>query len=117
MPGYQTVKGLRDYMLSGSRIDSARGYASPTRQVGQRTLRNPINAAQERPPIAPGNASKSRLGDDLNGRKSKCNRFKIVCVYRVITKEEKSCYHSAKGPHRLDTIGLQSSMDCYINDP
>ncbi|KAJ9181338.1 hypothetical protein P3X46_009476 [Hevea brasiliensis] len=71
MPGYQTVKGLRDYMLSGSRIDSARGYASPTRQVGQRTLRNPINAAQERPPIAPGNASKSRLGDDLNGRKSK----------------------------------------------
>ncbi|OAY40815.1 uncharacterized protein At5g41620 [Manihot esculenta] len=71
MHGYQTVKGLRDYLLSTSRTDSARGYASPTRQVAQRLLRDPSNAAQERPPTAPGNASKSRLGEGINGRKSK----------------------------------------------
>ncbi|KAF2307683.1 hypothetical protein GH714_030795 [Hevea brasiliensis] len=71
MHGYQTVKGVRDYLLSSSRIDSARSYGSPTRQVGQRPLRDPNNAAQERPPTAPGNASKSRLGEGINGRKSK----------------------------------------------
>ncbi|KAF2307671.1 hypothetical protein GH714_030716 [Hevea brasiliensis] len=49
MHGYQTVKGVRDYLLSSSRIDSARSYGSPTRQVGQRPLRDPNNAAQERP--------------------------------------------------------------------
>ncbi|XP_002530519.2 uncharacterized protein At5g41620 [Ricinus communis] len=75
MHGYQSVKGLRDYLLSGSRIDSTRGCASPTRQVGQRPSRDPSNAAQERPPTVPGNASKSRLsevrGDSLSARKSK----------------------------------------------
>ncbi|WCJ34242.1 hypothetical protein M5689_015561 [Euphorbia peplus] len=67
MHGYQSVKGLRDYLLSG-----AKGSASPTRQVGNHRL---SNASQERPPTAPGNVSKSRLaearGEHLNGRKSK----------------------------------------------
>ncbi|XP_050230226.1 uncharacterized protein At5g41620 [Mercurialis annua] len=58
--GYQSVKGLRDYLLSGSRFDSVRGYASPTRQ---RTSRDSSNAAQERPPSVPGKASKSRLAE------------------------------------------------------
>lgn len=79
MHGYQSVKGLRDYLLSGSRIDSPRGYASPTRQVGQprspRPSRDPSNVAPERPPMVPGSISKSRLaearGEGLNGRKSK----------------------------------------------
>ncbi|OAY42949.1 uncharacterized protein At5g41620 [Manihot esculenta] len=69
--GYQTVKGFRDYKLSSSRIDSARGYANPTPKIGQRTLRDPGSAAQERPPTAPGHASKSRHSEDLIGRKSK----------------------------------------------
>ncbi|KDP36179.1 hypothetical protein JCGZ_08823 [Jatropha curcas] len=71
MLGHQSVKGLRDYLLSGSRVDSARGYASPTRQVGQRPSRDSNNAIQDRPPTAPGNASKSRLGEGVIGRKSK----------------------------------------------
>ncbi|KAB5519711.1 hypothetical protein DKX38_024030 [Salix brachista] len=74
--GHQSVKGLRDYLLSVSRSDSPRGYASPMRQVGQlRSSREPGNLAQERPPVIPGNVSKSRLSDakaeGLNLRKSK----------------------------------------------
>ncbi|KAJ6406727.1 hypothetical protein OIU84_010271 [Salix udensis] len=61
MHGHQSVKGLRDYMLSVSRLDSPRGYASPVRQ--------------ERPPVIPGNFSKSRLSEakaeGMNLRKSK----------------------------------------------
>ncbi|XP_065855890.1 uncharacterized protein At5g41620 [Euphorbia lathyris] len=68
MHGYQSVKGLRDYLLSGSR-----GYASPTRQHHHHHRLS--NVSQERPPTAPGNVSKSRLaesrGENLNGRKSK----------------------------------------------
>uniref|UniRef100_A0A6N2KEZ9 Uncharacterized protein n=1 Tax=Salix viminalis TaxID=40686 RepID=A0A6N2KEZ9_SALVM len=76
MHGHQSVKGLRDYLLSVSRSDSPRGYASPMRQVGQlRSSREPGNIAQERPPVIPGNVSKSRLSDakveGLNLRKSK----------------------------------------------
>ncbi|KAL3569341.1 hypothetical protein D5086_029231 [Populus alba] len=63
MHGHQSMKGLRDYLLSVSRLDSPRGYASPVRQVGQlRSSREP-NLAQERPPVIPGNVSKSRLSD------------------------------------------------------
>ncbi|PNS98385.1 hypothetical protein POPTR_016G074300v4 [Populus trichocarpa] len=75
MHGHQSMKGLRDYLLSVSRLDSPRGYASPVRQVGQlRSSREP-NLAQERPPVIPGNVSKSRLSDakaeGVNLRKSK----------------------------------------------
>ncbi|CAK7341931.1 unnamed protein product [Dovyalis caffra] len=76
MHGHQSMKGLRDYLLSGSRLDSPRGYASSVRQVGQlRSSRDPINLAQERPPVIPGNVSKSRLSEakaeGVNLRKSK----------------------------------------------
>ena len=76
MHGHQSVKGLRDYMLSVSRLDSPRGYASPMRQVGQlRSSLDPSNLAQERPPVIPGNVSKSRLSEakaeGMNLRKSK----------------------------------------------
>ncbi|PNT32778.1 hypothetical protein POPTR_006G207800v4 [Populus trichocarpa] len=76
MHGHQSVKGLRDYLLSGSRLDSPRGYASPMRQAGQlRSSLDPSNLAQERPPVIPGNVSKSRLSEakaeGMNLRKSK----------------------------------------------
>ncbi|KAJ4830053.1 hypothetical protein Tsubulata_009663 [Turnera subulata] len=69
MHGYQSVKGLRDYLLSGPRTESPRGYASPTRQLGQPRLSRDV--ALERPPTGP----KSRLADarseSLNARKPK----------------------------------------------
>ncbi|KAL3586635.1 hypothetical protein D5086_013502 [Populus alba] len=76
MHGHQSMKGLRDYLLSGSRLDSPRGYASPMRQAGQlRSSLDPSNLAQERPPVIPGNVSKSRLSEakaeGMNLRKSK----------------------------------------------
>ncbi|KAJ8899122.1 hypothetical protein K2173_010558 [Erythroxylum novogranatense] len=76
MHGYQSVKGLREYLLSGSRVDSPRGYASPSRHIGQlRSARDPNDSALERPPMVPGNNTKSRLldaiGEGLNIRKSK----------------------------------------------
>ena len=73
MHGQQSMKGLRDYLLSVSRLDSPRGYASPVRQVGQ--LRSSREPNHERPPVIPGNVSKSRLSDakaeGVNLRKSK----------------------------------------------
>ncbi|XVF55797.1 hypothetical protein PTKIN_Ptkin06aG0065800 [Pterospermum kingtungense] len=56
MHGYKAVKGLREYLLSGSK--AGRVYASPTR-----TSRDLGNVAQERPPLAPGSVFKSRLAE------------------------------------------------------
>ncbi|BFG38536.1 hypothetical protein CerSpe_248100 [Prunus speciosa] len=76
MQGYKSSKGLRDQMLSGSRLGPARVHASPTRQWGQPwPSRDPTGTFQDRPPSAQGNGSKSRLGEargeGLNGRRSK----------------------------------------------
>ncbi|RVX11906.1 Uncharacterized protein CK203_009687 [Vitis vinifera] len=55
MQRYKSVKGLRDQILAGSRIGSARVFASPTRQWGQAwPSRDPSSAAQERPATAQG---------------------------------------------------------------
>lgn len=76
MQAYKSSKGLRDQILSGSRLGSARAYASPTRQWGQPwPLRDPNKTVQERPATAQGGGLKSRLmearGEGQNARKSK----------------------------------------------
>ncbi|CAL9026353.1 unnamed protein product [Prunus brigantina] len=76
MQGYKSSKGLRDQMLSGSRLGPARVHASPTRQWGQPwPSRDPTGTFQDRPPSVQGNGSKSRLGEargeGQNGRRSK----------------------------------------------
>ncbi|KAJ4971216.1 hypothetical protein NE237_004315 [Protea cynaroides] len=56
---YKSVKGIRDHLLSGSRMASARGSASPTRQWGQPwPSRDSSNARRER----------SRVESDLKAR-------------------------------------------------
>ncbi|XP_058102708.1 uncharacterized protein At5g41620 [Magnolia sinica] len=46
---YKSVKGLRDHILSGSRITSAQGFASPTRQWSpQWPSHDPIDMVRER---------------------------------------------------------------------
>ncbi|KAL5808707.1 hypothetical protein ACOSQ3_029398 [Xanthoceras sorbifolium] len=68
--GYKLTKGLRDQLLSGSRLGPSRVYASPTRPSRDHGI-----AAHERPPMVPGNVSKSRLsdsrGEGQNARKSR----------------------------------------------
>ncbi|XP_044507539.1 uncharacterized protein At5g41620-like [Mangifera indica] len=68
--GFKSAKGLRDQLLSGSRLGPSRVYASPTRPS-----RDQGNMAQERPPIVPGSLVKSRLsesrGEGQNARKSR----------------------------------------------
>ena len=60
--GYKSSKGLRDQILSGSRLGAARVYGSPTRQWGQPwPSRDPTNAVQERPATAQNIGLKSRL--------------------------------------------------------
>lgn len=51
---YKSVKGLRDHILSGSRIASAaQGFASPTREWGPRwTPHDPIDVVRDRPKVA-----------------------------------------------------------------
>ncbi|KAM0990081.1 hypothetical protein ACFX13_008752 [Malus domestica] len=76
MQGYKSSKGLRDQMLSGSRLGPARVHASPTRQWGQPwPSRDPTNTFQDRPPSAQGSGSKSNLaevrGEGQNGRRYK----------------------------------------------
>uniref|UniRef100_A0A5B6YPU8 Uncharacterized protein n=1 Tax=Davidia involucrata TaxID=16924 RepID=A0A5B6YPU8_DAVIN len=76
MQGYKSAKGLRDHILSSSRMGSARGFASPTRQWGQPwPSRDPGNTVQERPPKPQGGGLKSRLaearGEGQNARRSK----------------------------------------------
>ncbi|XP_019077450.1 uncharacterized protein LOC100256259 isoform X2 [Vitis vinifera] len=76
MQRYKSVKGLRDQILAGSRIGSARVFASPTRQWGQAwPSRDPSSAAQERPATAQGSGLKSRLvetkGEGQTTRRSK----------------------------------------------
>lgn len=76
MQRYKSVKGLRDQILAGSRIGSARVFASPTRQWGQAwPSRDPSSAAQERPATAQGSGLKSRLvetkGECQTTRRSK----------------------------------------------
>ncbi|KAK3226938.1 hypothetical protein Dsin_006800 [Dipteronia sinensis] len=70
MHGYKLARGLRDQLLSGSRLGPSRVCASPTRPS-----RDHGNAAQERPPMVPGSVSKSRLselrGEGQNARKSR----------------------------------------------
>ncbi|KAH9674466.1 hypothetical protein KPL70_018462 [Citrus sinensis] len=70
MHGYKSAKGLKDQLLSSSRIGASRVYASPTRP-----LRDHGNAAHERPPMVPAGVSKSRLsesrGESQNARKSR----------------------------------------------
>lgn len=70
MHGYKLAKGLKDQLLSSSRIGASRVYASPTRPS-----RDHGNAAHERPPMVPGGVSKSRLsesrGESQNARKSR----------------------------------------------
>ncbi|TXG58201.1 hypothetical protein EZV62_016030 [Acer yangbiense] len=70
MHGYKLARGLRDQLLSGSRLGPSRVCASPTRPS-----RDHSNAAQERPPMVPGSVSKSRLselrGEGQNARKSR----------------------------------------------
>ncbi|XP_043694561.1 uncharacterized protein At5g41620-like [Telopea speciosissima] len=60
---YKSVKGIRDHLLSGSRMASARGFASPTRQWGQPwPSRDSSNAGRERPNVGTqGNDLKARL--------------------------------------------------------
>lgn len=76
MHAYKSSKGLRDQILSGSRIGSTRDYASPTRQWGQPwPSRDPTNAVQDRPAMSQGSGMKSRLmearGESQTGRKTK----------------------------------------------
>ncbi|XP_024928818.3 uncharacterized protein At5g41620 isoform X1 [Ziziphus jujuba] len=76
MHGYKSSKGLRDQILSGARLGSARVYASPTRQWGQPwPSRDPTNTVQERPPVVQGGGMKSRLnearGESQTVRKTK----------------------------------------------
>ncbi|XP_059668686.1 uncharacterized protein At5g41620 [Cornus florida] len=70
---YRSTKGLRDQILSSSRIGSARDFASPTRQWGP--SRDPGNVVQERPAILQGSGSKLRpveaRGEVPNARRSK----------------------------------------------
>ncbi|KAI9153818.1 hypothetical protein LWI28_016988 [Acer negundo] len=70
MHGYKLARGLRDQLLSGSKLGPSRVCASPTRPS-----RDHGNAAQERPPMVPGSVSKSRLselrGEGQNARKSR----------------------------------------------
>lgn len=62
MQGYKSSKGLRDQILSSSRLGSAKGFASPTRQWGQPwPSRDPTNTVHERPATAQGSGLKSRL--------------------------------------------------------
>uniref|UniRef100_A0A5B6YPG5 Uncharacterized protein n=1 Tax=Davidia involucrata TaxID=16924 RepID=A0A5B6YPG5_DAVIN len=76
MQGYKSVNGLRDHILSSSRIGSVRDFASPTRQWGQsRPSRDPGNTVQERPTMLQGGGLKSRLAEareeGQNARRSK----------------------------------------------
>uniref|UniRef100_A0A803QLB7 Uncharacterized protein n=1 Tax=Cannabis sativa TaxID=3483 RepID=A0A803QLB7_CANSA len=76
MYGYKSSKGLRDQILSGSRLGPAGVHASPTRQWGQpRTSRDSTNSVLERTAVVQGNGSRTRLmearGEGLISRKSK----------------------------------------------
>ncbi|XP_062112661.1 uncharacterized protein At5g41620 [Humulus lupulus] len=76
MHGYKSSKGLRDQILSGSRLGPAGVHASPTRQWGQsRPSRNSTCSVQERAAMVQGNGSRTRLmevrGEGLITRKSK----------------------------------------------
>ncbi|KAK2985404.1 hypothetical protein RJ640_014147 [Escallonia rubra] len=76
MQRYKSVKGLRDHILSSSRIRSARDSPSPIRQWGQPwPSRDPGNVVQERSCIVQGSGLKSRLGEARgeghNARRSK----------------------------------------------
>ncbi|GLT40688.1 hypothetical protein SLA2020_148020 [Shorea laevis] len=70
LQGYKSVKGLKEHLLSGSKLGSSRFSASPTRPP-----RDYGYAAQDRPPMVPGSPSKSRLADSRgeghNVRKSR----------------------------------------------
>ncbi|XP_068665509.1 uncharacterized protein At5g41620-like [Aristolochia californica] len=49
----KSIKGLRDHILSNSRIGSAQGFASPTRQWSQhRPLQDPIDMVSEKLKVA-----------------------------------------------------------------
>ncbi|PON82905.1 golgin family A protein [Trema orientale] len=74
--GYKSSKGLRDQILSSSRLGPGGVYASPTRQWGQPwPSRDPTNTVQERAAMVQGNGLKSRLmeakGEGQSARKSK----------------------------------------------
>ncbi|KAF8403343.1 hypothetical protein HHK36_011445 [Tetracentron sinense] len=63
------VKGLREHILSGSRIASAQGFASPTRQWSQTSCsRNPVSAAREGPYIAAGKRFEGEVSGSQRGR-------------------------------------------------
>ncbi|OVA17331.1 hypothetical protein BVC80_1837g137 [Macleaya cordata] len=76
MQRYKSVKGLRDHILSGSRMASTRGFASPTRQWGQLLAsRHPGHAARGRATMGPESGLKTRLvearGEGQNSRRSR----------------------------------------------
>ncbi|KAF8395429.1 hypothetical protein HHK36_019375 [Tetracentron sinense] len=73
---YKLMKGLRDHILSGSRIASAGGFASPTRQWGQPCRsRDPASFAQERHTLLQGSGLRPRVvearGEGHHSRHSK----------------------------------------------
>ncbi|KAA8518527.1 hypothetical protein F0562_016001 [Nyssa sinensis] len=69
---YKSAKGLRDHILSSSRMGSAGGFSSPTRQWSSRDSGNIV---QEKPPMLQGGGLKSRLAEarveGQNARRSK----------------------------------------------
>lgn len=72
----KSVKGLRDHILSTSRVGSARDVPSPSRQCGQYwPPRDPSNIIQERALMGQGSGLKSRMaearGEGQNVRRSK----------------------------------------------
>ncbi|XP_010262928.1 PREDICTED: uncharacterized protein At5g41620-like [Nelumbo nucifera] len=74
---YKSVKGLRDHLLSGSRIASARDFASPTRQWNQPwPSRDSSNSARERLAMAQESSLKARLVEakGLEGQTSRRSR-------------------------------------------
>ncbi|XP_010246149.1 PREDICTED: uncharacterized protein At5g41620 [Nelumbo nucifera] len=65
---YKSVKGLRDHLLSGSRLASARGFASPTRQWGQPwPSRDSTSSVCEKPTISQESSLKARLVEAKGG--------------------------------------------------
>ncbi|KAI3889040.1 hypothetical protein MKX03_012473 [Papaver bracteatum] len=77
--GYRSAKGLRDHVLSDSRMQSNGGFASPTRRWGQiLSSRHPGNhsAAHAKPAVVPESAPKTRLVETarVEGRNSRRSR-------------------------------------------
>ncbi|XP_026389921.1 uncharacterized protein At5g41620-like [Papaver somniferum] len=76
--GYRSAKGLRDHVLSDSKMQSNGGFASPTRKWGQiLSSRHPGNlAAHGKPAVVPESAPKTRLVETarVEGRNSRCSR-------------------------------------------